>query len=377
MGKKAVFISCFHYYDNRIALVVEFLQKEGYECYYITSDFDHIKKQTYSCQVLGSIQIPTKPYRKNMSFDRIYSHFRFSRMAMERVECIQPDLVYVQFPPNSLCRVAAKYKRKYPEIRLIFDIYDLWPETFPSGRAKALLKIPFRIWGWLRNSGLPAADLIYTECGLYQKVLAKYLKDKKTQVLYLTRPGTTAGEFRPLPEEGVMQLCYLGSINNIIDIPAIAGLIQEIQKLRPVKLNIIGDGESRELLITSVRETGAEVEYHGPIFDVDQRQAIFDRCSFGINVMKESVCVGLTMKSLDYFAGGLPILNTIQADTWDLVEQEGIGVNLCRENLTETAQKICKMDSQTLKQMRERTLEVFNRYFAKQRIMDVLSESLL
>ena len=193
----------------------------------------------------------------------------------------------------------------------------------------------------------------------------------------MTRPGTTAGEFRPLPEEGVLQLCYLGSINNIIDIPAIAGLIQEIQKLRPVKLNIIGDGESRELLIASVRETGAAVEYHGPIFDVDQRQAIFDRCSFGINVMKESVCVGLTMKSLDYFAGGLPILNTIQADTWDLVEQEGIGVNLCRENLTETAQKICKMDSQTLKQMRERTLEVFNRYFAKQRIMDVLSESLL
>ena len=44
-------------------------------------------------------------------------------------------------------------------------------------------------------------------------------------------------------------------------------------------------------------------------------------------MMKSNVCVGLTMKSVEYLAFGLPILNTIRGDTWDLVEKEKVGYN--------------------------------------------------
>lgn len=37
--------------------------------------------------------------------------------------------------------------------------------------------------------------------------------------------------------------------------------------------------------------------------------------------MKTSVCVGLTMKSLDYYAGGLPIINTIAGDTYEYAKK--------------------------------------------------------
>ena len=40
--------------------------------------------------------------------------------------------------------------------------------------------------------------------------------------------------------------------------------------------------------------------------------------------MKDSVFVGLTMKSIDYFEAGLPILNTIKGDTWKFVDELGI-----------------------------------------------------
>lgn len=43
--------------------------------------------------------------------------------------------------------------------------------------------------------------------------------------------------------------------------------------------------------------------------------------------MKSQVCVGLTMKSVEYLAFGVPILNTIQGDTWRLVEDEKVGYN--------------------------------------------------
>lgn len=38
--------------------------------------------------------------------------------------------------------------------------------------------------------------------------------------------------------------------------------------------------------------------------------------------MKPDVCVGLTMKSVDYFRHDLPILNNIPADTAELVDRE-------------------------------------------------------
>jgi hypothetical protein len=64
---------------------------------------------------------------------------RFARDAFRQVRKLNPDLLYVEVPPNSLCREAARYRKKHPHTRLILDIFDLWPESFPSNRLKKLL----------------------------------------------------------------------------------------------------------------------------------------------------------------------------------------------------------------------------------------------
>ena len=173
-----------------------------------------------------------------------------------------------------------------------------------------------------------------------------------------------------------MSLCYLGSINNIIDIPLITELIREMVRLRPVTLHIIGDGESRERLVQSVRETGASVIFHGKVFDCAKKQEIFDCCHFGLNIMKDSVCVGLTMKSLDYFAGGLPILNTIEADTHRLVEERGIGINVCREKITETARRAVGVTPEENLKMRQNTLAAFDALFSERVFEENLEKEL-
>ena len=63
------------------------------------------------------------------------------------------------------------------------------------------------------------------------------------------------------------------------------------------------------------------------VYEPKKKQAIFDECHFGLNIMKSSVCVGLTMKSLDYFQAGLPIINNIDGDTADMIEAYHIGFN--------------------------------------------------
>jgi len=363
--KKAVCISCTHHYNERTVFVEAALAEAGYEITYITSDFSHTAKEHFRVDLPHCVQVPTTPYKKNLSVARILSHIRFAKDAMRQVRNLSPDLLYVEVPPNSLCATAARYKKKNPQVKLIFDIFDMWPESFPNSRVKQLLKLPFGIWGALRNRYLSKAEVVLTECDLFRKKLGRYLKDTPAETLYLCRSNATTREPIDIPAEEALHLCYLGNINNIIDIPTICGLISEIQRLRPVVLHVIGDGESRETFLAEAATAGAQVVYHGKIYDPNARQAIFDQCSFGLNIMKSSVCVGLTMKSVDYFAGGLPILNSIEADTKELVESAHIGINVCREDLARTACAVAQTTPESRHQMATNTLQVFEQLFAE------------
>ena len=100
------------------------------------------------------------------------------------------------------------------------------------------------------------------------------------------------------------------------------------QVLTRVELHIIGDGEKRKALIDAAKAAGANVIFYGKVYDRTAKQMIMDQCHAGLNIMKKSVFVGLTMKSMDYFECGIPIINNIKGDTWQFVDEYGIGVNI-------------------------------------------------
>jgi len=87
-------------------------------------------------------------------------------------------------------------------------------------------------------------------------------------------------------------------------------------------------------LIEEVKGSGAIVEDYGKVYDPKEKQQIFDKCHFGLNIMKDTVCVDLTLKSIDYFQHGLPILNNIQADTTKIVDKYNVGFNITDENIS-------------------------------------------
>ena len=255
MEKRAVCISCYNFYEHRVELVLERLRALGYACTYITGDYSHFTRQEYHIDYPDSEQVPTLRYRRNVSPQRIRSHLKFSRDVFRRVEQLGPELVYVMVPPNSLSREAAAYKKRHPDTRLILDIYDLWPESFPSDKIKRLAALPFALWGRFRDVGLQSADIVYTECRLFAQVLGKRLAGKDVRLLPLCRErATTADPVAPAGEE--LGLCYLGSIGKLLDIDALTALIREAVRLRPVALHIVGEGETREQLIAAAREAG-------------------------------------------------------------------------------------------------------------------------
>jgi hypothetical protein len=371
---KAVLVSCFNYYDNRLRFVEDVLIKKGYDVEYITSDFDHIEKKKYIIKRKKTTQINVIPYTKNLSVRRLLSHYFFGRNVYFEFKKRKPDLIYVMIPPNIVSSFASKYKTKNNNVKLIIDVHDLWPETFPSTEAKRLLALPFRLWGNLRDYSLPKADIVVTECELFYSKLKHILNQENSEVLYLTREKSKLKSIPDVVNPTRVNICYLGSINNIIDKDSIEQLLIAINVIKPVTLHVIGDGENREVFINSLSNVGIDIEFYGKVYDEEKKRIIFDKCSFGINMMKSSVCVGLTMKSLDYFQAGLPILNNIQADTANLVDTYNIGINVNNENIDNVANRIVNISETELLTMRSNVNEVFELFFSTQAFKNKLEK---
>ena len=92
--------------------------------------------------------------------------------------------------------------------------------------------------------------------------------------------------------------------------------------------------------------------------------------------MKESVRVGLTMKSVDYFCYGLPLINNIQGDTWKLIRQYGIGVNCGREDPEGCAEKIVEV-SETIQEKRGLIRKLYEELFTQEAMENVLRQEVL
>lgn len=317
-------INCFDLAEHRVDLLLELFTKRGHNVNVYTSNFKHIEKVERNDYKEHYTFINVKKYYKNISFQRIFSHLDFAKKVTSEYLCKENvDLIWVMIPPNSLVKQTIKYKRKV-KCKVIVDVIDMWPETMPIEKIK---KIPLiSVWRNLRDKWINQADFIVTECNLYQEILGKIVPKDKMKTVYLAK------KIKPIiinrnPPQNKIALCYLGSINNIIDIEVISEIICKFKKCNDVELHIIGDGENRDKLIDTAQNEGAVVVYHGKIYDADKKMEILNSCHYGLNIMRDTVYVGLTMKSMDYFESGIPIINNIKGDTWTILEKNKIGIN--------------------------------------------------
>lgn len=361
---RAVIVSSSYSYLERVELLKEYYESVGYDTTVLLTDFIHSSKSYADWEKEGHILIPTKPYQKNISVARLYSHHKFAKDVAKHLEQLDVDLLHVLLPANSLTKVAGTYKEKHPDTTLCLDVIDLWPETMPISKWKTAY--PFECWRKLRDDYLEQADRVYCECELFQKVLGRE-GDERFRTLYWIKTEKTVSECPKLHKDE-LHLCYLGSINNVIDIDYIVRMCECLSRKMKVVLHIVGDGEKREELVKRVGAIKAEVRYHGLVYEPEKKQAIFDECQFGLNIMKSSVCVGLTMKSLDYFQAGLPIINNIEGDTKAFIAEYGIGFH----GYEELAERLPQLKTEDYLSMRENVKRLYQDKFTKEVFQQVL-----
>ncbi len=349
-------------YKPRMDLTVAFFQGNGHKVTRIESDFIHREKVKTDKKAEDTIFIETIPYSRNLSIRRLFSHYNFAKKVYKLLNTQTYDLIYVFIPANALLKFTAIYKNNNPEVKLVTDVIDLWPESLPFRHFKKVW--PITRWAALRNNNLGKCDHIILECGLYRTILKDYIKDVKSSVVYWPKKNTLeCPEFIECKSE--VNICYLGSINNIIDIDYINNLMVEINKLMKTVLHIIGNGENKDKFLTKLSEAGISYIYYGSLYDEYKKMEILSGCDYGLNIMKRSVCVGITMKSVDYMHAGLPMVNNIRGDIWDLVESYTLGINCKSESYVDVARRI--VDDRSIMNKNRNNIRLFyERFFSKE-----------
>lgn len=315
-------ISCFVSNEMRINSVTAFLKKGGHAVTVIESDFVHLNKTYRNNPPENHIYLHAQAYKKNISVNRLLSHAKFSRAVISELEKHEFDLLYVLVPPNSLIKEIIAYKNQ-KNVKVIFDVIDLWPESLPINISSDFW--PLRKWKNIRNQHINAADYVITQCDLYKNHFN--IDVEKSSTVYFCKSDVSVNLKRSRSSNEIV-LAYLGSINYLIDIPQIKSMVRTLTGKYRVVVHVVGAGHKLELFLRELGKSGAEVVYHGELYDPNRLAELFSECDFGINIYKTITCIGMTLKSIDYFCCGLPILNNISGDTERLVEQYHAGINM-------------------------------------------------
>lgn len=334
--KKIIIISCFDWYEKRLQYIKKYYESRNYQIQIVLSDFDHInKKKIHKLRdVEGITYINTIPYYKNISLKRIISHILFSIKIKKIVSKYSPDVLYSLIPPNYLVTVLSRLKKQKRYI-LIYDVIDLWPENFPLDKFSKTF--PYKVWRNIRDKKIDCADFIVLECNFYKEFLPDSISDSKFHTLYISKDDKNNFENPKYIEydQNYIDVCYLGSINFIIDVDKIVDVLLKISQIKPIRIKVIGAGENTEYFLTMLKKNNFQVEYYGAIYDWNKIVELFKTCYFGINIYKTNIKVGVTIKSIDYFQLGLPILNSVKGDTTSIVKKYRAGINVEQFNSNE------------------------------------------
>lgn len=364
--KSAIIISFYRWWEIRQKYFANWLEEHGYCVKYYTADFDHISKQYGAGEKLPSIgsYVHVPAYKSNISISRIVSNVIFAKKIYDVLKNEKPDVIICLIPSNLLGITIKKIKLILPSSKIIIDVLDMWPESLPLNSVKRKLKPIMDIWKKMREEGLNSADKVLYECNLFKVNIEQNISITNSDVLYLQKGKRHNISIYPIGNE--INFAYIGSINSIIDIDRMINFVTNVKKYKKVKLTIIGCGDHEEYFLSVAKQNGINVDFRGPVFDKDEKHKILNKCHFGLNIMKTNLKIGLTTKSMEYLYEGLPLINNITMDTYELVNKYHAGLNLNIIDDEISAKYVGLLDEQEYQEMVWNAKKLFDENFSEE-----------
>lgn len=379
MKNKILIISNFH--ENAIIsrsnMAYKYFLEKEYSTTVLYSNFSHSLKKFRYFKNEDFIPISTIEYSSSLSLKRILSYLIFSFKVFKYIRKSKFDIIYVNLPPNILA-IAVLLNRKRG-VKIILDILDLWPESFPLSKGlfkKIILLVFSKIFGGIRGITIKKSDYCITESEFFFKKLN--LNEKKgSKTILLKKFQNVPPIINDLSDE--ISIVYLGNLGSIYDFDSLFKIIKGVEKIRLVHLHVIGLGPKSNWFFSELEIQGINYTYHGASFDENLKREILSSCWFGFNGYKDDTEVALSYKSIDYLSYGVPLINSAKEDTFNLVAEEKVGFNFSSKNIDDLITKLATISFPEVIDMKKKSYSIFQDKFSGEsyyKEMDLVINSL-
>jgi len=321
--------------NNRFNYLATLLAEAGYGVEFITSDFSHTKKKPRSRQVSGLAYrvcfIHEPGYRKNVGFDRLYSHAVFGKnLKNQFAQMEKPEVVYLAVPSLDAGKATAEYC-KTNHIPLVIDVQDLWPEAFCLATRK------YHIPEWIYAPMKKKADYIYRAADCVFAVSETYLnranqvrENGRGQCVFI---GTDLAAFDAYPTIAMdkpwdeIWIAYAGTLGSSYNIDIIIDAVRLLANkgVTGFRFKVFGDGPAMERF--KARAHGLPVDFHGRLPYKDMVGSLRN-CDIAVNPIMKGAAQSIINKHADYAAAGLPVVSTQECPEYRaLLDEFNCGIN--------------------------------------------------
>ncbi|MEO6070613.1 MAG: glycosyltransferase [Chitinophagaceae bacterium] len=319
--------------------------KRGHTVTFFSTTFKHGKKahqfpqntyKTIEKDKYELVLIHSKPYKKNISFERISAHYDLSNKLLAEVKTIakKPDLIYISLPPLSTVDAICKWG-KQNGVPVIVDIIDPWPDVFlkvfPPAIRK-LVQIPlnpfYRKLKRIMNSasGLTAISEQYVQW-------AKSFTNKHIDAAFFypavplkeITEGIGAVSLKHQKNPNKLRIIYTGSLASSYDIPCIleAAKLMEVNYPGKTEFVLAGAGPQEKLITESGLKNVIFLGWIGQ----EEMYLQFYLSDLGLTQHVKGATQSVTYKLFDYLSAGLPILNSLESEMAAIIENNKVGFN--------------------------------------------------
>jgi glycosyltransferase involved in cell wall biosynthesis len=290
--------------------------------------------------------VPTTSYRQHMSIQRIQFERTFARRVVEAADRHRrPDLIVLGEPALFTAAPIVALSKRW-KIPIMLDVGDLWPELFEIALPRLLSSLGNVIFWplYARRAALARYSSGYVAVSRdYLALFQRLAPRRAAAVVYWgvdvegvrqeMRASTSIPEAVATRAKGPddFWVVYAGTLGPNYDV-AILSAAELLKPNRNVTIFIAGDGESRGDVEHGIAHRAlANCVFLGSL-PATTVAKLYSACDAALSTYVGRSTVSMPIKAYDYFAAGLPIINSLGGDLEHFVTTRKVGLQYTPED---------------------------------------------
>ena len=321
------------------------------------------------------IWVKTYPYERN-NIKRIINMVSYAwklNYIIPKLDLNRPDIIIGSTVHPFASFIASKFAKKL-KIPFIFEIRDLWPQTFIDMKIWPQNSLKSKVFKYIEKITVNRSSKIIVLSPLTIVYLIKEYRYHKERILLLPN-GINENFITPISQISYdsLNITYLGGIDRVHGLEFLVDLAEQL-KNEKIQFNIYGDGKERKNLQNLVNTKNLKsIIFHGSVSKSEVPKTLSSANLLFVST--SNVLYGSENKLYEYMATGKPILVATSGEHNNPIENIDCGLSLDRKNAKKSAKDLLNF----IDEKKNDFISIGENgqdYVIKNRTMDILSKKL-